>query len=130
MNILEHYEKERKKNGYSSDKGQKNVLGFLYQLIIEWEIFSEKQNKFLLRNPMVPKGLYIYGGVGRGKTFLMDLFYTSLPIKRKLRIHLHEFMQNIQEELVLLKGNKEPLIKISKKLSRKYDLICFDEFHV
>lgn len=130
LNILEFYEKERKKNGYSSDKGQKNVLGFLYQLIIEWEIFSEKKNKFLLRNPVVPKGLYIYGGVGRGKTFLMDLFYTSLPIKRKLRIHLHEFMQNIQEDLVLLKGHKEPLIKISKKLARKYDLICFDEFHV
>ena len=129
-NILELYEKERKKNGYSSDKGQKNVLGFLYQLIIEWEIFSEKQNKFLLRNPLVPKGLYIYGGVGRGKTFLMDLFYKSLPIKRKLRIHLHEFMQNIQEDLVLLKGHKEPLIKISKKLARNYDLICFDEFHV
>ena len=82
MNILELYEKERKKNNYSSDKGQKNVLGFLYQLIIEWEIFSEKKNKILLRNPMVPKGLYIYGGVGRGKTFLMDLFYTSLPIKK------------------------------------------------
>ena len=130
LNILELYEKERKKNGYSSDKGQKNVLGFLYQLIIEWEIFSEKQKKFLLRNPLVPKGLYIYGGVGRGKTFLMDLFYTSLPIKKKLRIHLHEFMQNIQDELILLKGHKEPLIKISKKLARKYDLICFDEFHV
>ena len=115
-NILELYEKERKKNGYSSDKGQKNVLGFLYQLIIEWEIFLGKKNKFLLRNPVVPKGLYIYGGVGRGKTFLMDLFYTSLTMPKKLRIHLHEFMQNIQEELILLKGHKEPLMKISKKL--------------
>ena len=69
-------------------------------------------------------------GLVEGKTFLMDLFYTSLPIKKKLRIHLHEFMQNIQEELILLKGHKEPLIKISKKLARNYDLICFDEFHV
>ncbi len=129
-NILELYEREKKRNGYSSDKGQKNVLGFLYQLVIEWEIFSEKKNKFLLFNLAVPKGLYIYGGVGRGKTFLMDLFYSSLPITKKLRIHLHEFMQNIQEELILLKGHKDPLLKISKKLAQKYNLICFDEFHV
>ena len=91
---------------------------------------QKKKNKVLLRNAVVPKGLYIYGGVSRRKTFLMDLFYKSLPIKKKIRIHLHEFMQNIQEELILLKGHKEPLMKISKKLSQNYNLICFDEFHV
>ena len=128
--ILESYEEEIKKNGYSSDKGQKNVLGFLYQLSIEWEKFTEKKNKLLIRNPAVPKGLYIYGGVGRGKTFLMDIFYESVTVKKKLRIHFHEFMQNIQEELSILKGYKEPIFRISKKLAGRYHLICFDEFHV
>jgi cell division protein ZapE len=76
------------------------------------------------------KGLYFWGGVGRGKTYLMDLFFDCLPIERKLRLHFHRFMQLIHNELTALHGVQDPLIKISEQLSKDYRVICLDEFFV
>ena len=76
------------------------------------------------------KGLYLYGGVGRGKTYLVDFFYDRLPIKNKLRLHFHRFMQIVHEELAKLDGVEDPLKLVAKSFSEKARVLCFDEFHV
>ena len=76
------------------------------------------------------KGIYIWGGVGRGKTFIMDLFYNYLPKEKKLRQHFNHFMQMIHNELKLFKGQRNTLNKIAYKIAKKYRVICFDEFYV
>lgn len=80
--------------------------------------------------PASVKGLYIYGGVGRGKTYLMDVFFESLPFDRKMRTHFHRFMQRVHHELFLLKLQKNPLEKVAQKIAKEARIICFDEFFV
>ncbi len=75
-------------------------------------------------------GIYLWGGVGRGKTWLMDLFYDHLPFKQKMRLHFHHFMQTVHDQLSLLKGQRDPLKLIAHKLARNARVICLDEFHV
>ena len=76
------------------------------------------------------KSLYIFGEVGRGKTFIMDLFYDSLKTKKKIRLHFHRFMNYLHNELHILVGQKDPIKKVVKQLARKYKVLCFDEFFV
>ncbi len=76
------------------------------------------------------RGLYFWGGVGRGKTYLMDLFYESLPFPRKLRSHFHRFMQRVHHELRELAGEKNPLDLVARKIADEARVICFDEFFV
>lgn len=75
-------------------------------------------------------GLYFWGGVGRGKTYLMDAFHDSLPFERKLRVHFHRFMQRVHRELAELEGEKNPIEVIGDRLAAQTDIICFDEFFV
>jgi cell division protein ZapE len=85
----------------------------------------------LLKHPQVPvKGLYFWGGVGRGKTYLMDVFFDELPFEQKMRTHFHRFMRRVHQELTELKGEKNPLIKVAERLSLEARVICFDEFFV
>jgi cell division protein ZapE len=72
----------------------------------------------------------MYGGVGRGKSFLMDCFYNAVPIVRKTRLHFHEFMREVHRELTELQGTVNPLDELGKRMARRYRLVCFDEFHV
>ncbi|MDB5946995.1 MAG: cell division protein ZapE [Ramlibacter sp.] len=72
----------------------------------------------------------MHGGVGRGKSFLMDCFYTAVPLVRKTRLHFHEFMREVHRELTELQGTVNPLDELGERMSRRYRLICFDEFHV
>jgi cell division protein ZapE len=100
-----------------------------YQLID----FKAKRNQFLgrsLRSPDVPDGLYLWGGVGRGKTFLMDVFYECLPYRRKRRIHFHNFMAEVHHEMKLLDGKKDPLIALADNIALSTRVLCLDEFHV
>ena len=76
------------------------------------------------------KGLYFYGGVGRGKTYLVDLFFHSIPGKRKQRLHFHHFMLQVHKKLTLLQGQVDPLKEIAKQFANETDIICFDEFFV
>ncbi|EAO8401367.1 cell division protein ZapE [Salmonella enterica] len=76
------------------------------------------------------RGLYMWGGVGRGKTWLMDLFYHSLPGERKLRLHFHRFMLRVHEELTALQGQIDPLDIIADRFKTETDALCFDEFFV
>jgi cell division protein ZapE len=80
---------------------------------------------------MVPaRGLYMWGGVGRGKTWLMDLFYQSLPGTRKQRLHFHRFMLRVHEELTALQGQSDPLEIVAERFKAETDVLCFDEFFV
>lgn len=88
-------------------------------------IFSRTQ---YIEQPVI--GLYLWGGVGRGKTWLMDLFFTSLPGNRKLRLHFHRFMLRVQEELTQLQGHENPLEVIADGFKAQTDVLCFDEFFV
>ena len=72
----------------------------------------------------------MYGGVGRGKSFLMDAFFQAVPLTRKTRLHFHEFMREVHRELQELKGLQNPLDELGKRIARRFRLICFDEFHV
>jgi cell division protein ZapE len=80
--------------------------------------------------PEIPRGVWLWGGVGRGKSFIMDCFYDTVNIRRKTRIHFHEFMRSIHQELKLLVGTSDPLDAVAKQVADKYQLLCFDEFHV
>ncbi|MFK7865195.1 MAG: cell division protein ZapE [Pseudohongiellaceae bacterium] len=75
-------------------------------------------------------GLYIWGGVGRGKTYLMDLFFDCLPIEQKQRAHFHRFMQFVHGQLTQLQGQKNPLEQLADRISAQAKVFCFDEFFV
>ena len=105
-------------------------LDALWHQLLE---FKSKRNSFLGRSllkPAVPKGVYLWGGVGRGKTFLMDAFYASLPYRRKRRIHFHNFMTEIHHEMKLLERENDPLIALADRIAHSTRLLCLDEFHV
>lgn len=91
-------------------------------------------SKLLGKRPSVPpapvRGLYLWGGVGRGKTWLMDMFYQSLPGERKQRLHFHRFMLYVHEELGQLQGRTDPLDIIANRFKANTDVLCFDEFFV
>jgi len=76
------------------------------------------------------QGLYIWGGVGRGKTYLMDLFFDSLPGESKMRTHFHRFMQRVHRDLVSLQGQKNPLQQVAEQIAKESRVLCFDEFFV
>ncbi len=83
------------------------------------------------RPPVSPvQGLYMWGGVGRGKTWLMDLFFHSLPGERKLRLHFHRFMLRVHQELTELQGHENPLEIVADGFKAQTDVLCFDEFFV
>ena len=86
--------------------------------------------KKLINRPEIPRGVYMYGGVGRGKSFLMDCFFTAVPVVRKTRLHFHEFMREVHRELADLQGTVNPLDELGERMARRHRLICFDEFHV
>jgi cell division protein ZapE len=76
------------------------------------------------------RGVYFWGGVGRGKTYLMDLFYDALPFEEKQRTHFHRFMRHVHRELNVLAGEKDPLPLIARRLAKRTRVLCFDEFFV
>lgn len=83
-----------------------------------------------LTSSQAPQGVYLWGHVGTGKSFLIDLFFDCLPTKKKLRIHFHAFMRRIHAELKTLQGQKDPLKLVAKKLAEETHILCFDEFFV
>lgn len=127
------YESIRSQPDFVRDAAQETAIDELDALWHELVEFKSRRNQFLgrsLLSPEVPKGLYIWGGVGRGKTFLMDAFYASLPYRRKRRIHFHNFMAEVHHELKALAAEKDPLIALAGNIAKSTRLLCLDEFHV
>ena len=88
-----------------------------------------KLRKLLVR-PALPRGVWFWGGVGRGKSFLMDCFFAAVPYQRKRRVHFHAFMLEIHESLRKHRNESDPLAKVAARIARETRLMCFDEFHV
>ncbi len=133
LSVREAYEAELIARGYTSDPAQLVAVEALQRCANDWAQFKEKRSnafKKLLNHPDVPKGVYLFGGVGRGKSFLMDCFYGAVPLRRKARLHFHEFMREVHRELAELQGTVNPLDELARQMAIKYKLICFDEFHV
>lgn len=133
MNVREFYEHTLSERGYKADDAQRKAVERLQQAYDDWVAYkSQRSNKLmrLISRPEVPRGVYMWGGVGRGKSFLMDSFYSVVPVKRKTRLHFHEFMRSVHRELDELKGVENPLDEVARRVAKKYRLICFDEFHV
>ena len=133
MSVRSAYEAELQLRGYASDPAQLRAVEALERCAAEWAGYKEKRSnsfKKLINRPAIPRGVYMHGGVGRGKSFLMDCFYNAVPIKRKTRLHFHEFMREVHRELRDLQGTVNPLDELGRRMSLRYKLICFDEFHV
>ena len=133
MSVRAAYEAELATRGYKSDPAQLSAVEALERCALEWSEYKEKRSnaiKKLLNRPSVPRGVYLFGGVGRGKSFLMDCFYNAVPIRRKTRLHFHEFMREVHRELRELQGIVNPLDELAKRMAKRFRLICFDEFHV
>jgi len=131
--VLSIYKAELVKRGYTSDPAQLAGVEALQACADAWTAYVGRRSstlKKLINHPDIPQGVYLYGGVGRGKSFLMDCFYEAVPLKRKTRLHFHEFMREVHRELVDLQGTVNPLDELGKRISKRYRLICFDEFHV
>ena len=119
--------------GYVLDSSQQAAadrLEQLYDECVEYKVQRSNALKKLLTHPPIPRGVYLWGGVGRGKSFLMDIFFAAVPIVRKTRTHFHQFMRSVHRELDDLKGTKNPLDEVGERIASRYRLICFDEFHV
>jgi len=119
--------------GTTLDHAQIAAIERLQTLATELEAFrAARQSTFkkIFSPPEVPRGVYLWGGVGRGKSFLMDAFFATVAIKRKTRIHFHAFMRDVHEELARLKDEVDPLATVAAHIARKWRLVCFDEFHV
>ncbi|AOJ03555.1 MULTISPECIES: cell division protein ZapE [Burkholderia] len=133
MNVTEYYEHELKTRGYQSDAAQRAAVERLQRCYGEWVAYKARRSnafKKLVIRPDLPRGVYMWGGVGRGKSFLMDSFYAVVPVQRKTRLHFHEFMREVHRELEELKGQADPLDELARRIAKRYRLICFDEFHV
>jgi cell division protein ZapE len=133
MNVQEYYQHALVERGFKSDAAQQGAVDRLQQAYDAWvEYKAQRSSAFrrLINRPDVPRGVYMWGGVGRGKSFLMDSFYSVVPVVRKTRVHFHEFMRDVHRQLDELKGVEDPLIEVAKRIAKKYRLVCFDEFHV
>ena len=133
MGVRQLYETTLVERGYTSDAAQLAAVAGLERCENEWADYKARRNNALTKlisRPAIPRGVYMHGGVGRGKSFLMDCFFQSVPLTRKTRLHFHEFMREVHRELQDLKGTVNPLDELGKRIARRFRLICFDEFHV
>jgi len=133
MSVIELYRHALERRGYIADASQMQAVERLQQLYEEWGAYKARRRtavrKVLVRPPL-PRGVYLWGAVGRGKSFLMDSFFHCLPLERKRRVHFHDFMRDVHRELAELKNREDPLDALAGRIARRCRLICFDEFHV
>lgn len=136
MTVLSLYQADLQRPDFFRDAAQENAVRHLQRLYDD--LVRQPQGgsavllqKLLGKKPPAPiKGLYFWGGVGRGKTYLVDTFYDALPFPQKMRTHFHRFMKRVHDEMKTLSGEKNPLIIIAKRFAAEARVICFDEFFV
>ena len=127
----ERYAADLQREGFSADTSQAGAITAL-QALYEELIAKPPVRRFgssVLRYPPV-KGLYFWGGVGRGKTYLMDAFFDALPFTRKRRTHFHRFMLEVHERRRHHPGERDPLAKVAAEIAAETRVLCFDEFFV
>ena len=130
----QHYQKDLTRDGFSHDPAQEMAVKALQRVFEDLTTSAAPSSGLgklfaaigLKSAPAAPKGLYLWGGVGRGKTYLMDTFFDALPGDKKLRAHFHRFMHQLHHNLDELKGVRDPLLVIAKKMAAQYSIICFD----
>jgi len=136
---IARYEKDLLREDFNSDPAQRAAvekLQQLYDALLARRAKNQKSGLFEKffggkSKAITPvKGLYFWGGVGRGKTYLMDNFYESLPFQEKMRAHFHRFMRRVHQELKTLDGQKNPLEIVAERIAAEAQVICFDEFFV
>ena len=133
LDVVTLYRQQLASRGFVSDAAQWRAVDRLQRLYEEWSAYKARRKTALRRllvKPPLPKGVYLWGGVGRGKSFLMDSFFLCVPLVRKRRVHFHHFMREIHRELDELKGTEDPIAAAAERTARRYRLVCFDEFHV
>ncbi|WP_425259729.1 cell division protein ZapE [Rubrivivax sp. RP6-9] len=133
MSVRALYQATLAERGYTADEAQLRAVAALERCEREWADYKARRRNAitkLLVRPPIPRGVYMHGGVGRGKSFLMDCFFQAVPLQRKTRLHFHEFMREVHRELQELKGTVNPLDELGRRIARRFRLICFDEFHV
>jgi cell division protein ZapE len=136
MTPLERYQADLKRPDFFHDAAQETAVRHLQRLYDDLVAQDGKGasglfGKLFSKKPQGPvKGLYFWGGVGRGKTYLVDTFFDALPFEQKTRTHFHRFMKRVHEEMTTLKGEKNPLTIIGKRFADESRVICFDEFFV
>ncbi len=135
----QRYLKDVQQEGFLADQSQESAVAAFEALYHDLRLnrrkdsasYGKKLVRRLFMAPMAPiKGLYLWGGVGRGKTYLMDNFYESLPFDNKMRIHFHRFMRRVHHDLATFRGEKNPLRQVARKIADETCIICFDEFFV
>ncbi len=133
MGVRQLYEQTLAERGYRPDPAQLRAIDALERCESEWADYKARRSNALTKliaRPPIPRGVYLWGDVGRGKSFLMDCFFSALPLQRKTRLHFHEFMREVHRELTEMAGTSDPLEHLGKSIARRFRLICLDEFHV
>ncbi|HRQ58748.1 MAG TPA: cell division protein ZapE [Azoarcus taiwanensis] len=133
LGMIEAYEAQLKSRGFKSDPAQRAAaqrLQVLYTELVGFKVARRGTLRKLFSRPKMPRSVYFWGSVGRGKSFLMDCFFDAVPYQRKRRVHFHAFMHEVHNELKLLKNEVDPLQKVADRIARQTRLLCFDEFHV
>ncbi len=132
---LERYQQDLDEGVLQPDEAQAEAIAqvqALHDRVLDWRRRPRLLNwwqRLRGRRP-APRGLYLYGGVGRGKTYIMDIFHECLPLERKLRTHFHRFMQQVHGELTAQRGRSNPLEMVARRFAERAQVICFDEFFV
>ena len=139
MTPLQRYQQDLQRDDFQYDAAQEQAVRHLQRLYDDLvarrnrpqpKLIARLGRRFKKPRPQMVRGLYFWGGVGRGKTYLMDTFYDSLPFSTKTRTHFHRFMQRVHAELRLLSGEKNPLDRVAGTFAAEAEVICFDEFFV
>ncbi len=137
MDPAQRYQQDLGRDDFQHDEAQANAVAELQDLWQRLVVRESQSHSPIARLRYwvggareAERGLYFWGGVGRGKTYLMDTFFDTLPFERKLRVHFHRFMQRVHQRLTALDGEKNPLEIVADEFARDAIVICFDEFFV
>ncbi len=133
MTPLQRYQADLARDGFGADGEQRRAVEALQALYEALQGSGNRRSvweRLRLSRPAPLQGLYLWGGPGRGKTYVMDCFFESLTFAEKRRVHFHRFMLEVHEALGCLRRTADPLQTVARQLSRSYRILCIDEFHV